>query len=65
MSESVTDGTIRGTTMQTIGGVVLALTLLLSAFFFTDGDFVTGGILLLYVPVAVLLFAIGRKADLV
>ena len=66
MNGSVTDAaTIRGTTLQTIGGGLLAISVLLSAYFFIEGDFVTGGMLLLYLPVAALLLAIGRKADLV
>ncbi len=66
MNGSVTEAaTIKGRTLQTIGGGILAMSLLLSAYFFIEGDPVTGGILLLYLPVAALLLAIGRKADLV
>ncbi len=59
------DGTIYGRNLQVIGGLLLALTLAVSVLAFVDGDFVTGGAVLLYVPVAALLFAIGRSADLV
>ena len=66
MGETGTDeGTIAGTTLQTIGGVVLALTVAVSLWLFSSGDPVTGGVLLIYLPVALLLFGIGREADLV
>ena len=48
-------GTIYGRNLQVIGGLLLALTLAVSVLAFVDGDFVTGGAVLLYVPVAALL----------
>ncbi len=66
MSTSVTDsGTLPGSAITTIGGALLVLTAAISLFAFLGGDFMTGGAVLLYVPVAALLVAIGRKRDLV
>ena len=66
MSETATgDGTISGPTVQTIGGALLVLALAVSLAAFSTGDFITGGAVLLYIPVGVLLFLTGRKGDLV
>lgn len=66
MSDSVTESaTLSGPTVQTIGGAVLALAVAVSVAAFASGDFVSGGAVLLYLPVGVLLFLIGRKAELV
>ena len=66
MSESVTEQpTIRGSTLKTIGGLLLLVTLAVSAWAFLEGDWVTGIIVRLYLPVAGLLFMIGRKANFV
>jgi len=66
MGTAETDaGTIRGTALQTIGGAVFAVTLAISLYLFISGDPVTGGVLLIYLPVALLLFGIGRGSDLV
>ena len=58
-------GTISGRGLQVIGGLVVALTLAVSARSVVGGDLVTSGAVLLYVPVAALLVAIGRRAALV
>ncbi|MFP4530171.1 MAG: hypothetical protein ACLFNC_02650 [Halodesulfurarchaeum sp.] len=66
MSESVSaDATLPGSGVQTIGGVLLALAVVVSLLAFVSGDFVTGGAVLLYLPVGYLLFSIGRGRDLV
>ncbi|MDZ7850185.1 MAG: hypothetical protein U5K70_05025 [Halodesulfurarchaeum sp.] len=66
MSESATGtGTLPGSSVQTIGGVLLALGFVVSLLAFASGDFITGGMVLLYIPVGYLLFSIGRGRDLV
>jgi hypothetical protein len=66
MSDSVTESaTLSGPTVQTIGGAVLVLTVAVSVAALSSGDFVSGGAVLLYLPVGILLLLIGRKADLV
>ncbi|MFW6384109.1 MAG: hypothetical protein ACOCZC_01780 [Halodesulfurarchaeum sp.] len=66
MSESVTEQpTIRGSTLKTIGGLLLLITLAVSAGALLSGDWVTAIVVTLYVPVAGLLFMIGRKANFV
>ncbi|MEF8894597.1 hypothetical protein [Halodesulfurarchaeum sp.] len=66
MSDSVTESApLSGPTVQTIGGAVLALALAVSLAAFSTGDFVTGGAVLLYIPVGIILFLTGRKDELV
>ncbi len=66
MSESMAEnGTIPGSSVQTIGGALMAFALAVSLWAFVGGDYITGGAVLLYIPVGILLFSIGRDADLV
>ncbi|MDR5655903.1 hypothetical protein RH831_01725 [Halodesulfurarchaeum sp. HSR-GB] len=64
MTASVTEKpTISGSSLLTIGGLLLLLTLAISAWAFLSGDWVAGIALTLYLPVAGLLVMIGRKGD--
>ncbi|MFW5965708.1 MAG: hypothetical protein ACOCP3_03075 [Halodesulfurarchaeum sp.] len=57
--------TIRGSTLRALGVGLLGITLVVSAWAFVSGDWVTGLAVLLYLPIAALLFAIGRGKTLV
>ncbi|MGM0371682.1 MAG: hypothetical protein ACQEQJ_04160 [Halobacteriota archaeon] len=64
MTASVSEQpTIPGSSLMTIGGFLLLLTLAVSAWAFLSGDWVAGIALTLYLPVAGLLVMIGRKGD--
>ncbi|MFB6109630.1 MAG: hypothetical protein ABEJ60_01995 [Halodesulfurarchaeum sp.] len=62
MSESVSEQpTIPGSGLMTIGGLLLVLTFAVSAWSFLGGDWLTGILVLLYLPAAGLLLMIGRS----
>ncbi|MFB6085306.1 MAG: hypothetical protein ABEJ84_00650, partial [Halodesulfurarchaeum sp.] len=66
MSETVSEGgTLPGSGVQTIGAILLVAAVTVSLLAFLSGDFITGGLVLLYLPAGYLLFSIGRSADLV
>lgn len=66
MSETaIENGTIPGSSVQLVGGGLVALSLAVSIWAFVGGDSITGGAVLLYVIVGFLLFTIGRSAELV
>ena len=64
-SSAAVDGTIPGSSVQTIGGALVALAAMVALLTFLSGDFITAGAVLLYVLAGGLLFSIGRGSDLV
>ena len=64
MSQSVHSGRpVPGTSLRTLGGIALAVSVVVALWRALQGDYVTAVAVLLYVPAGLLLYRIGRDAE--
>ena len=64
MSEAIDAGqTVSGTSLKALGGGTLGIALLVAAYSAINGNLVTAGAVLLYVPVGALLYLIGEHPE--
>lgn len=57
------DRLLSGTSLKALGGLTLGVALLAAAYSAVAGDLITAGALLLYVPVGLLLYSIGKHPE--